>query len=257
MTGSEVVVSRAARATVCAFFSALLISPAFLLADANAGHREFDSMCSTCHGGDLMGGEMGPAIAFRLPRMDDQRVTTTIHQGLPGGMPPFPNIMGSDLSNLLEFLRSAQITHRPAPVIRRTVETTDGQTLEGQVLSQSAEDLELKTNDGAIHLLRSSQGKWRPVTSQTNWPTYNGSLDGNRYTSLSQIDKGNVATLAPKWIFTMRDVSSLETTPVVVDGIMYATSANECYALDAGNGRELAFQPAPDPGPGRQRCRRV
>ncbi len=239
MTGSEVVVSRTIRAAVCAFFSALFVSPAFLMADVNAGHKEFDSMCSTCHGGDLMGGEMGPAIAFRLPRMDDQQVTSAIHQGRPGGMPPFSNITGTDLSNLLEFLRSAQITHRPAPVIRRTVETTDGQTLEGQVLSQSTEDLELKTGDSAIHLLRSSKGKWRPVTSETNWSTYNGSLDGNRYTSLRQIDKKNVATLAPKWIFTMRDVSSLETTPVVVDGIMYVTSANECYALDAGNGREL------------------
>ena len=210
MTGSEVVVSRTIRAAVCAFFSALFVSPVFLMADVNAGHKEFDSMCSTCHGGDLMGGEMGPAIAFRLPRMDDQQVTSAIHQGLPGGMPPFSNITGADLSNLLEFLRSAQITHRPAPVIRRTVETTDGQTLEGQVLSQSTEDLELKTGDGAIHLLRSSKGKWRPVTSETNWSTYNGNLDGNRYTSLLQIDKKNVATLAPKWIFTMRDVSSLE-----------------------------------------------
>jgi alcohol dehydrogenase (cytochrome c) len=31
----------------------------------------------------------------------------------------------------------------------------------------------------------------------------------------------------------------LQVTPVVVDGVMYVTSANECYALDAGNGREI------------------
>ena len=37
----------------------------------------------------------------------------------------------------------------------------------------------------------------------------------------------------------MPDVSGLETTPVVMDGIMYITSANQCYALDAGNGRTL------------------
>jgi alcohol dehydrogenase (cytochrome c) len=37
----------------------------------------------------------------------------------------------------------------------------------------------------------------------------------------------------------MPGVARLETTPVVVEGIMYATSANECYALDAGSGREL------------------
>ena len=31
----------------------------------------------------------------------------------------------------------------------------------------------------------------------------------------------------------------MQVTPVVVDGIMYVTTANECYALDAGNGREI------------------
>ncbi len=54
---------------------------------------------------------------------------------------------------------------------------------------------------------------------------------------LTQIDKSNVSGLAPKWMFTMPDVSYLETTPIVIGGIMYVTSANECYALDAGNGR--------------------
>ncbi len=232
-------VSRTVGVTFFALLLVLFFSPAFLIADVNAGHKEFNSMCSTCHGGDLMGGEMGPPIAYRLPRLNDQQVMTVIHQGRPGGMPPFPNLTGNDLSNLIEFLRSAQVTHRFSPIIRKKVETTDGQTLEGEVLSQSVEDLDLKTADGALHLLRSSNGKWRPVTSQANWSTYNGNLDGNRYTSLSQINKKNVATLSPKWIFTMPNVASLETTPVVVDGTMYVTSANECYALDAGNGREL------------------
>jgi alcohol dehydrogenase (cytochrome c) len=40
-------------------------------------------------------------------------------------------------------------------------------------------------------------------------------------------------------MFTVPEASYLEVTPVVVEGIMYVTSANQCYALDAGNGREL------------------
>lgn len=72
-----------------------------------------------------------------------------------------------------------------------------------------------------------------------DWPTYNGRLDGNRHSPLEQITANNVPSLAPAWIFPMRAPRSLETTPVVVDGIMYVTAPNEVRALDARAGREL------------------
>ena len=45
--------------------------------------------------------------------------------------------------------------------------------------------------------------------------------------------------MAPRWITTLPNTARLQVTPVVVEGVMYVTSANECYALDAGNGREI------------------
>src|SRR5207244_7492305 len=88
--------------------------------------------------------------------------------------------------------------------------------------------------------LRPVGNRYRTVTSQTDWPAYNGDPGGNRYTALTQIDKNNLSRLGPRWIFTMEGVSPrMETTPVVVQGIMYITSANECWALDAGTGREI------------------
>src|SRR6185295_11838525 len=53
------------------------------------------------------------------------------------------------------------------------------------------------------------------------------------------IAKSNIAKLAMRWIFPIPNVTQIETTPVVVDGIMYASSANEVYALDAGSGRQI------------------
>ena len=44
----------------------------------------------------------------------------------------------------------------------------------------------------------------RVVTSQTDWPSYDGHTSGNRYTPLLQIDKTNVARLAPRWIGEVR-----------------------------------------------------
>jgi alcohol dehydrogenase (cytochrome c) len=40
-------------------------------------------------------------------------------------------------------------------------------------------------------------------------------------------------------MFPLANVSQVENTPVVVEGVMYVSSANECYALDAGSGRMI------------------
>ena len=72
------------------------------------------------------------------------------------------------------------------------------------------------------------------------WPTYDGNLDGNRFSPLDQINVSTVQRLAPKWMFTIQGAPrALEVTPLVVDGVMYVTSANEAYALDARSGREI------------------
>jgi PQQ-dependent dehydrogenase (methanol/ethanol family) len=71
------------------------------------------------------------------------------------------------------------------------------------------------------------------------WPTYHGQLSGNRHSPLRQIHTGNVAQLAPKWIFSIPNARRLEVTPVVVDGVMYVTTANRAYALDARSGRQI------------------
>ena len=128
-----------------------------------------------------------------------------------------------------------------APVAaRRTIQTTDGKTLQGQVLSEGMSDLQIRGDDKRIHLLRKADGtRYRVVTSQTDWPTYHGDVSGNRYSKLTQIDKNNVGRLAPRWIFPMPGANTIENTPLVVDGVMYVSQANECWALDAGTGRVI------------------
>ena len=108
----------------------------------------------------------------------------------------------------------------PPAVARRTIQTTDGQTIEGQVLSEGMSELTLRTADKRIVLLRKQGDRYRQVTSQVDWPTYHGSPGGNRYSTLTQIDPGNVARLAPKWIFPLPNAAQVENTPLVVEGLM-------------------------------------
>ena len=72
-----------------------------------------------------------------------------------------------------------------------------------------------------------------------DWLTYNGHLSGNRHSALDQINAANVTQLGARWMFNIPGSRRLEVTPVVVDGIMYVTMANEAYALDARSGMQI------------------
>jgi alcohol dehydrogenase (cytochrome c) len=71
------------------------------------------------------------------------------------------------------------------------------------------------------------------------WPTYHGVTGGNRHSNLSEIDPSNVGRLALRWSFPIPDSRHLEVTPVVAGGVMYVTSVNSVYALDAVTGRSI------------------
>jgi alcohol dehydrogenase (cytochrome c) len=75
----------------------------------------------------------------------------------------------------------------------------------------------------------------RPV--EKDWLSYNGDYTGRRYTSLDQINVNNVGQLRAHWVFHAPNSDSLEVTPVVVDGLMFVTSANDAFALDSQTGR--------------------
>jgi alcohol dehydrogenase (cytochrome c) len=72
-----------------------------------------------------------------------------------------------------------------------------------------------------------------------NWLSYNGDYTGRRYSSLDQINVKNVERLRAQWVFHAPNSDNLEVTPVVVDGVMFVTSANDAYALDAHTGRQI------------------
>jgi alcohol dehydrogenase (cytochrome c) len=84
---------------------------------------------------------------------------------------------------------------------------------------------------GAEDLLRTPVGE--------NWPSYNGDYTGRRFSSLSEINTSNVGQLRAAWVFHPGNTQRLEATPVVVRGVMYLTSANDVFALDASTGRSL------------------
>lgn len=219
---------------------AFVLAGTVMVAQAQpSGPTLFTTHCAGCHGTDGNGGELGPNIATRVPLRTDAELTAVVQHGLgAAGMPAFATLSASELATLVSTLRTLKPRFGTTPEQRQVV-LADGSTLSGLVLNQSLFDLQLLGDDRKLHLLRPEGKAWRAVTSQTDWTSYNGGMSGSRYSTLTQIDKTNVAALTPRWMFNFTSSSSLQTTPVVSEAVMYVTSANEVYALDAGSGREI------------------
>src|SRR5436190_5954555 len=73
-----------------------------------------------------------------------------------------------------------------------------------------------------------------------NWLMYSGDYAGHRFSALDQINASNAAMLVPKWAYQTMAGGKFETTPLVVDGILYGTGPDDrAFALDARTGRPI------------------
>ncbi len=86
-----------------------------------------------------------------------------------------------------------------------------------------------------------SQGKLTAADKDSaNFLHSNMNYAQTRYYPAAQINTGNVAKLKPAFQFQTEVLESMETAPIVVDGVMYiTTSYNHVYALDAATGQEF------------------
>jgi PQQ-dependent dehydrogenase (methanol/ethanol family) len=72
-----------------------------------------------------------------------------------------------------------------------------------------------------------------------NWLHPNGSYDQTRHSPAAQINAGNVSKLRPAFVFQTGIVESMETAPIVVDGVMFVTTSyNHVYAINAVTGEQ-------------------
>jgi alcohol dehydrogenase (cytochrome c) len=78
----------------------------------------------------------------------------------------------------------------------------------------------------------------RAASEPQNWLTYSGTYASQRYTTLRQITPRNVGNLEQKWVLQGQVLGAWQSSPLVVDGMMYLTQRpNDVLALDAKTGR--------------------
>ncbi|HEY1215115.1 MAG TPA: acido-empty-quinoprotein group A [Bryobacteraceae bacterium] len=76
------------------------------------------------------------------------------------------------------------------------------------------------------------------------WPTYNGDYSGRRFSTLSDINTGNIQALSLAWMYRIRAGSGsgggpIKSTPLLVNGVLYFTVPDRVFAVDARSGQEI------------------
>src|SRR5262245_35728364 len=181
--------------------------------DRARGATLYAAQCSSCHGDDGEG-ESAPALAARRYAHGDSdwAMYRVISRGVPGTAMQAHALPSRDIWALIAHLRqlsgrepTAAIAVAPAIVVNPV----------------TAERL--------------------AAPEPENWLTYSGGYSGERYSTLTQLTRDNVAKLRPLWTHQFETTSDyLEASALVADGILYTTtSPGGLYALSASDGREL------------------
>ena len=78
------------------------------------------------------------------------------------------------------------------------------------------------------------------LSGQNNWVSFGQDPAGTKFSTLAQINTSNVKDLKRAWTFHTGDKSGFfESTPLVVDSVLYFSAANGVYALDAVTGQQI------------------
>ena len=77
------------------------------------------------------------------------------------------------------------------------------------------------------------------TSSRSDWPSYNGNLEGTRFSALAQITPANAMNLERACTFDTGENMSMQSGPVVVGNVLHLTTDTSTYAIDAATCREI------------------
>lgn len=91
---------------------------------------------------------------------------------------------------------------------------------------------------GSVFLAERAEVTRNPALGQRDWPMYGGTPENDHYSSLRQVNRNNVKQLNLAWSFDTKEEGGLQTSPLVVDGVLYGlTPTQKVFALDAATGK--------------------
>jgi len=179
--------------------------------DREAGGHIFKERCARCHGRDGRGA-LGPSLArFGFKHGDsDLAIYRVLTDGIPGTAMVSPNLSFVERWQVIGYLRTLQFNFKNKELRPLNIQVSGEQIRQGD------------KNPG-------------------QWLTYSGSLNGWRYSSLSEITPTNVSQLHVLWAHqSSSSEPKFETTPLVVGDTIFATEPPATVlALNAKTGKVI------------------
>lgn len=88
----------------------------------------------------------------------------------------------------------------------------------------------------------------RPASD--SWPTFNGDYSGRRFSPLAKVTTSNVKALSLAWLYALPagGGAPVKSTPLLIDGVLYFSTPDHAYAVDARTGRSLWHYAWPSQG---------
>lgn len=215
---------------------AVITNPHTTPEDYVAGAQLFAVACSPCHGA-AGEGEPGPALVNRALKTGDADLA--LFRVITGrdpqtSMPPVP-LAEKEVWQVISHLRNLRLDF-PGPA--------SGARTVGQ---QIPSDFDV-----------ASERIERATSEPENWLTYSGSYNSWRYSELREVNSDNVAELKLAWSLQLDTSEAIETSPIVVDGIMFISEpASKVRAVDARTGEPIWQYSKQVPNDVRACCGRV
>ena len=187
-----------------------LVNPYVTDNDHQSGARIFRERCAACHGNNGTG-ERAPALnRSGLNHGDaDMAIYKVIRDGIPQTAMAAVAMSPQERWQVIGYLRTLQ-----------------------------AATSRLRTEQlPPVDIQVSSEQIWAAGSRSDQWLTYSGSLDGRRYTPLTEITRENVSRLRVRWIRQFSTNDKNESTPIVVGGVIFTVEPPaDVVALDARSG---------------------
>jgi len=187
-----------------------LVNPYVTDNDHQSGARIFRERCAACHGNNGTG-ERAPALnRSGLSHGDaDMAIYKVIRDGIPQTAMAAVAMSPQERWQVIGYLRTLQ-----------------------------AATSRLRTEQlPPVDIQVSSEQIWAAGSRSDQWLTYSGSLDGRRYTPLTEITRENVSRLRVRWIRQFSTNDKNESTPIVVGGVIFTVEPPaDVVALDARSG---------------------
>ncbi len=185
------------------------------------GKTVVERMCTTCHGLNVVTGQ-------RMTKQEwADQVDDMVARGAIGS--------DADIRQVVDYLsRNFGKGKPPASEAKPAAEAASSVEAASPVSTAQAEaDKNWHGPTTGVTFAKLLDARQEPQ----NWLTFGGTYQSLHYSTLNQVTPENAHNLELKWVFQARWLDPYETTPLVVDGVLYTMQGDDVVALDATNGR--------------------